>query len=324
MTRLTVVQIDPTGSSGATEGVDGAFGHTPRHEARLKVGVVGTGRAGAVLGAALARAGHEVVAAYGVSELSRMRAEALLPGVPIVAPDEVLQASDLALITVPDDVLADVVRGLAETGAVRPGQFLVHASGRYGIGVLEPAVQAGALPMALHPAMTITGTSLDLERLVGAPFGVTTTDELRPAAEALVVEMGGEPVWIPEGSRALYHAALANGANHLVTLVSQSADLLTAAGVADPERLLTPLLTAALDNALRSGDQALTGPVVRGDAGSVAEHVRQIDQVSAEARRAYVAMARLTADRALASGRLSPEAGAALLEALREPDEDGA
>lgn len=290
--------------------------------ARLRVGVIGTGRAGSVLGAALARAGHTVVAAYGVSELSRMRAEALLPGVPIMPPDEVLAASDLALITVPDDVLGAVVSGLAETGAVRRGQFIVHASGRYGIGILAPATDAGALPMALHPAMTITGTSLDLDRLIGAPFGVTTIDELRPAAEALVVEMGGEPVWIPEGSRALYHAALANGANHLVTLVAQSADLLRAAGVEDPNRLLAPLLTAALDNALRSGDEALTGPVIRGDAGSVAEHVRQIDQVSAEARRAYVAMARLTADRALESGRLSPEAGAALLEVLHERPEE--
>lgn len=283
---------------------------------RLSVGVIGTGRAGSVLGAALRRAGHTVVAAYGVSDVSRLRAEALLPGVPLVSPEEVLARADLVLITVPDDVLADLVAGLGATGAFRGGQFVAHASGRYGIEVLAPATRAGALPLAMHPAMTLTGTSLDLERISGAPFGVTAPVELRPVAEALVVEMGGDPVWVPEQSRALYHAALANGANHLVTLVAQSIELLEVAGVEHPQRLLEPLLYAALDNALRSGDLALTGPVVRGDAGTVSAHVDVINDVSVEARRAYVAMARLTADRALANGMLQAVQAEALLEVL--------
>jgi len=287
--------------------------------------VIGTGRAGSVLGAALARAGHKVVAAYGVSDLSRLRAEALLPDVPLVTPEEVLAKADLVLITVPDDVLSELVTGLSATGAFRAGQFIAHASGRYGIEVLDPATRAGALPLALHPAMTLTGTSLDLERISGAPFGVTAPEELRPVAEALVVEMGGDPVWVPEEHRALYHAALANGANHLVTLVAQSIDLLHAAGVEHPQRLLGPLLFAALDNSLRSGDSALTGPVVRGDAGTVAAHVDVINEVSVEARRAYVAMARLTADRALANGMLRATQAEALLDVLaaEPPDVSG-
>lgn len=292
---------------------------------RLSVGVIGTGRAGSVLGAALARAGHKVVAAYGVSDLSRLRAEALLPDVPLVTPEEVLAKADLVLITVPDDVLSELVTGLSATGAFRAGQFIAHASGRYGIEVLDPATRAGALPLALHPAMTLTGTSLDLERISGAPFGVTAPEELRPVAESLVVEMGGDPVWVPEEHRALYHAALANGANHLVTLVAQSIDLLHAAGVEHPQRLLGPLLFAALDNSLRSGDSALTGPVVRGDAGTVAAHVDVINEVSVEARRAYVAMARLTADRALANGMLRATQAEALLDVLaaEPPDVSG-
>jgi len=241
-----------------------------------------------------------------------------------VTPEEVIQSADLVLITVPDDVLPDLVAGLAATSAFHAGQFIAHASGRFGIDVLGPATRAGALPLALHPAMTLTGTSLDLERISGAPFGVTAPDELRPVAEALVVEMGGDPVWVPEENRTLYHAALANGANHLVTLVAQSIDLLKLAGVEDPQRLLGPLLYAALDNTLRSGDQALTGPVVRGDAGTVAAHVDVINDVSVEARRAYVAMARLTADRALANGSLRATQAEALLEVLAEPGDEAA
>jgi predicted short-subunit dehydrogenase-like oxidoreductase (DUF2520 family) len=287
---------------------------------RLTVGVIGTGRAGAVLGAALARAGHTVVAAYAVSDVSRLRAEALLPGVPLVPVAEVLARADLVLLTVPDDVLPGLVAGLAETGAVRAGQFLAHASGRYGYGVLDAATRRGALPLALHPVMTFTGTSVDLPRLTGVPFGVTAPDELRPAAEALVVEMGGEPVWVAEGARPLYHAALAHGANHLAALVAQTLDLLGHAGVEEPARLVAPLLSAVLDNTLRYGDQALTGPVARGDAGTVAAHLDALADVSPQARSAYVALARVTADRALSAGLLRPDAAETLLDVLARPE----
>ena len=283
--------------------------------ARLAVGVLGSGRVGAVLGAALAAAGHRVVAASGVSAASRARAEELL-GLTTVDPLDVAAAADLLLLAVPDDALPGLAEGLAGAGLPRPGTLVVHTSGRYGTGVLEPLTQVGALPLALHPVMTFTGTRVDLARLAGACFGITAPEPLRPVAEALVLEMGAEPQWVAEEARALYHAALANGANHLVTLVAQSADLLALAGVENPSRLLAPLLGAALDNALRAGDAALTGPVARGDAGTVGVHVAEIAAVAPEAAAAYVAMARLTADRALAAGRLDAAAAEALLDVL--------
>ncbi|HEY5833133.1 Rossmann-like and DUF2520 domain-containing protein [Streptomyces sp.] len=286
--------------------------------ARLAVGVVGAGRVGPALAAALKRAGHRPVAASAVSDASRRRAEALLPGVPLREPAAVLAEADLVLLTVPDDALPALVTGLAGTGAVRPGQLVVHTSGRYGTSVLEPALRAGALPLALHPAMTFTGTPVDVQRLVGCSFGVTAPGELRMAAEALVIEMGGEPEWIEEAARPLYHAGLAIGANHLVTLVAQARDLLKEAGVAEPGRMLGPLLGAALDNALRSGDAALTGPVARGDAGTVAAHLRELRVHAPEAVPSYVAMARATADRALANGMLKAEYAEALLGALAD------
>jgi predicted short-subunit dehydrogenase-like oxidoreductase (DUF2520 family) len=286
--------------------------------ARLSVGVVGAGRVGAVLGAALRLAGHSVVAASAVSEASTRRLERLLPGTPARPPTDVVAGADLVLLTVPDDVLPGLVDGLVAAGAVRPGQLLAHTSGRYGAAVLDRATAAGALPLALHPAMTFTGRPEDVARLAGCSFGVTAPEAVRPIAEALVVEMGGEPQWVEEDRRALYHAALAAGANHLTTLVNESVDLLRRCGVEDPARLLGPLLGAALDNALRVGDAALTGPVARGDAGTVAAHVRELRQVSPEGLAAYVAMARLTADRALAAGLLDPSAAEPLLDVLAE------
>ncbi|WP_432139118.1 MULTISPECIES: Rossmann-like and DUF2520 domain-containing protein [unclassified Streptomyces] len=284
--------------------------------ARLTVGVVGAGRVGPALAASLQLAGHRPVAVSGVSETSRRRAALMLPDVPLVRPAEVLERADLVLLTVPDDALPDLVQGLVDTGAVRPGQLLAHTSGRYGAKVLDPALRAGALPLALHPAMTFTGTPVDVQRLAGCSFGVTAPDELRLAAEALVIEMGGEPEWIAEENRPLYHAALALGANHLVTLVAQSLELLRAAGVEAPDRMLGPLLGAALDNALRSGDAALTGPVARGDAGTVAAHVTELRRHAPHTVAGYLAMARATADRALAHGLLKPELAEDLLGVL--------
>ena len=289
---------------------------SPPHPARLRVGVIGTGRVGAVLGAALARAGHQVVAVSAVSDASIQRADRLLPGVPREQPAVVLAAADLVLLTVPDDALPGLVAGLAATDAPLEGRLLAHTSGRYGIRVLDPATRRGALPLALHPVMTFPGRPDDLDRLTGISFGVTAPDQLRTVAEALVIEMGGEPVFIAEENRGLYHAALASGANHLVTLVVESAELLGKAGVPDPSRMLTPLLTAALDNALRLGDAGLTGPVARADADTVASHVAALREVSPEALRAYVALARLTADRALAAGILDAPAAQRLLDVL--------
>ena len=285
---------------------------------RLDVGVVGTGRAGSVLGAALKRAGHNIRACTAVSDISKLRAESLLPGVPVTSIEEAVKDRDLILLSVPDDYLSQVVNGLAATNAVSPGTFVMHVSGRFGIEILRPLTEQGCLPLALHPVMTFTGTSIDLNRLSACPFGITTVQTLRPVAETLVVEIGGEPIWVPEENRGLYHAALTFGANNLMTLVTQTTELLEAAGITNPESLVAPLLGASLDNALRNGDAAITGPVARGDAGTVREHLRVLANFDPAVTQAYRAMARLTAIRALASGTLQPQLAEELLTVLAD------
>jgi predicted short-subunit dehydrogenase-like oxidoreductase (DUF2520 family) len=281
---------------------------------RYAVGIIGAGRVGAVLGAALGRAGHRVVAASGVSAASKARIRDLLPGTPTKPADEVAAAAELLLVAVPDDVLPPLVAGLAETGAARPGQLVVHTSGAHGIRVLKPLT---ARPLALHPAMTFTGTGTDLSRLAaGISFGVTAPESLRGIAQRLVADLAGTVEWIAEDQRPLYHAALAHGANHLVTLVNEAMDRLRDAGVRHPERVLDPLLHAALDNTLRLGDAALTGPVSRGDASTVAAHLAVLGAVAPDSEPAYRALARRTADRAIAVGRLRPADAESLLDVL--------
>jgi predicted short-subunit dehydrogenase-like oxidoreductase (DUF2520 family) len=272
----------------------------------LRVGVVGAGRVGAVLAVALRAAGHEIVAVAGESDASRGRIAALLPDVPVAKPTAVARTSDVLLLTVPDDMLDTVVTTLADAGALRAGQYVVHTSGRHGLAVLAPAAALGAHPVALHPAMTFTGTAVDLERLPGCVFGLTAGPADRAFAESLVADLGGRAMWVPEEMRTLYHAGLAHGANHLVTLVSEAMEMLAAAGATDPAGTLRPLLTAALDNALAHGDAALTGPIVRGDVGTVAAHLEDLVVNAPQSLDSYLALARATLDRALADGRLLP------------------
>ncbi|WP_432050060.1 Rossmann-like and DUF2520 domain-containing protein [Verrucosispora sp. NA02020] len=287
------------------------------NRAVLTVGVIGAGRVGATLGAALAAAGHRVVAATGRSGAAQARLALLLPATACRPAEAVARsAADLLLIAVPDDALAGVVAALAADGALHPGQVVAHTSGAHGLSVLAPAVRVGARPLALHPAMTFTGTPDDLGRLPGISYGVTAPAELRPLAARLVTDLGGVPEWIGEADRPLYHAALAHGANHLVTLVNEAADRLRDAGVGRPEKVLAPLLRAALENALRLGDDALTGPVSRGDAGTVERHLAALAATAPEAVGAYLALARRTADRAVAAGRLRPVDAESLLGVL--------
>ncbi|SNS70956.1 Rossmann-like and DUF2520 domain-containing protein [Rhodococcoides kyotonense] len=271
--------------------------------ARLTVGLVSAGRVGTAVGEALERVGHVVVACSAVSADSVERATTRLPDTEILPVDEVARRAELLVLAVPDTELASIAAGLASTGAVAPGKLVVHTSGANGISILAPLTALGAIPLAIHPAMTFTGEPEDTDRLSSACFGVTAADEIGYAvAQALVLELGGEPVHVSEQNRLLYHAALAHGANHLVTVV---ADALDALGVAlegpgfpgidkDPNtavRVLAPLVTAALENTLRRGQSALTGPVARGDVDAVASHLTSLDSVDPGIADEYRALA---------------------------------
>jgi predicted short-subunit dehydrogenase-like oxidoreductase (DUF2520 family) len=293
-------------------------GVTPGPTTRLRIGVVGAGRVGAVLAAALRSRGHEIAAVAGESNASRTRIETLLPGVPVAKPSTVARAADLLLLTVPDDMLGNVVAMLSASGAIRKGQYVVHTSGKHGLAVLEPAAERGAQVLAMHPAMTFTGTDVDLARLAGCVFGVTAAPDTRDLAESLVTDLGGSITWVAEAHRALYHAGLAHGANHLVTLVTEAMEILSASGAEDPAATLRPLLGAALDNALSYGDAALTGPIVRGDVETVRAHLAELAANAPQTLESYVVLGRATANRAVVDGRLLPIRAAKLVGVLND------
>jgi len=284
--------------------------------ARLKVGVISAGRVGTALGAAWERADHVVVACSAISAASRRLAQRRLPDTPVLTVPDVADRAELLLLSVPDAELLGLVNGLAATGAVHRGTIVAHTSGANGVALLAPLTARGCIPLAIHPAMTFTGTDEDVSRLSEACFGITAADEIGYAiAQALVLEIGGEPFRVDEDARTLYHAALAHGSNHVVTLIADALTALRAAlseqgllgqeSVGDApgglaERIIGPLARAALENTLSRGQAALTGPVARGDAAAVAAHLAALDEVDPELAQAYCADSLRTAQRAKA------------------------
>jgi predicted short-subunit dehydrogenase-like oxidoreductase (DUF2520 family) len=285
--------------------------------ARLTVGIISAGRVGTALGVALERAEHVVVACSAISHASRLRAERRLPDTEVLPVSNVAAHAELLILAIPDAELAGLVSGLAATGSVRPGTIVVHTSGANGIGVLAPLTELGCIPLAIHPAMTFTGSDEDIARLSGACFGVTAADDVGYAvAQSLVLEIGGEPFGVREDARPLYHAALAHGGNHVITVLLDAVEALRNAlrgqellgqevvgdapgGIA--ERVLGPLARASLENALQRGQAALTGPVARNDAAAITTHLRALDTVDPELAQAYRANSLRTAQRAHAS-----------------------
>ncbi|GAA1731955.1 DUF2520 domain-containing protein [Microcella frigidaquae] len=228
-------------------------------DGRLGVGVVGAGRVGPVLAAALAAAGHALVGISAGTDDERDRVEALLPGAPVLDVPAIVERSELVVLAVPDDQLPELVSGLAILGAWQPGQLVLHTAARYGTVVLDPARAAGAIPLAVHPALAFTGTSVDLARLRDAWCAVTAPAPVLPIAQALVVEMGAEPVVIAEGDRAAYADAVGAVADFSGALIGQSVAALRAIGVDEPGRLLGGVVRSAVENALQSGGADGTG-----------------------------------------------------------------
>jgi predicted short-subunit dehydrogenase-like oxidoreductase (DUF2520 family) len=247
----------------------------PRHR---DVVVVGPGRVGTTLAAALARGGYRVVGAGGGSDASRDRFTRHLAGVRTTAdPAEVVPQGGTVVLATPDDVLADVVTSLALADAWREGQRVVHVAGSRGLDVLQRAALAGCRVAACHPAQTVPGTTADPDVLVGAAWAVTCAAEDRPWAVDLVEATGGDAHLVPDDRRVLYHAGLTVGSNTVGAAVAVARQLLVAARVDDPAAFLEPLVRASVANVLADGAGALTGPVVRGDVGTVAAHLDRLD-----------------------------------------------
>jgi predicted short-subunit dehydrogenase-like oxidoreductase (DUF2520 family) len=283
----------------------------------MKVAVVGAGTLGAAIAVLLEAAGHQIVGVSGREE-TRRRTSAHLPRTPFLEPGEAAAVADLVVIGTPDDVIEPMAETLASAAAVRAGTWVAHLSGSLGLEVLRPAVEVGARVLAIHPLQTFPDVGSALERLPGCAIAVTANDEEGYVlGERLASDLGGTPFRLSDELRPLYHAAAVFASNYLVTASAIAGSLFAAAGVPDPARAMAPLQRATLDNIERLGAaRALTGPAVRGDAGTIRRNLEALEQHAPELIASYVAMARATLDLAERSGRLPAGARAAVEDVI--------
>lgn len=228
-----------------------------RRDGRLGVGVIGAGRVGPIMAAALGGAGHALTGITAGSDQDRV--EAILPGVPVLDAAEVLRRSELVVLAVPHEELLSLVAGLAELGAWQPGQLVLHTDPGYGTEVLAPAQRLGAIGLAVHPAITFTGTTIDLRQLAASYAAVTAPAAVLPIAQALAVEIGCEPVVVAEADRPAYAEAIATATEFSRVIVQQATGLLAGIGVENPGGYLSALVRSTVDDALTRADPR--GPV---------------------------------------------------------------
>lgn len=229
-------------------------------DGRLGVGVVGNDLFGPVLAAGLAAAGHSLIGVAVTDSAATDRVEALLPGAPQLSAEQVIERSELVVLAEPVETLESRVAELTEAGVWVPGQLVVHTAAQFGTALLGEALNRGVIPLAIHPAIDVTGTSIDLVRLKEGWCGVTAPRPVLPIAQALVVELGAEPVVIDEGDRATYAEAIATATSFTRSIVQQATGLLASIGVESPGFVLSSLVRSAADNALIAAQEPIEPP----------------------------------------------------------------
>ncbi len=222
-------------------------------EGLLDVGVIGAGRAGLVMAAALADAGHRLVGVSTSNEKNIDRAASMLPGVEILDVATIVERSSLVVIAIPDRAIAELVEGIAVAGIWQPGQIVLHLAAPFGTGILAPAVAKGVIPIALRPNLVFTGTSIDRMRLRETTAAVTCPAPVLPIAQALAIEIGCEPVVIAEGDRVHYAEAIDIVSTFSKALIEQATGILRNIGVEDPAAVIASVAQTSVSNALARG-----------------------------------------------------------------------
>jgi predicted short-subunit dehydrogenase-like oxidoreductase (DUF2520 family) len=295
-----------------TEGAPG-HGHPHAHggeHGRPRLGFVGAGRVGTTLAVAFARAGWEVTAVASRDEARRERFGRLVPGARSFSePQAVTDDAELIFLTVPDDVLPGIANGLL----LYSGQGLVHTSGALPASVLAPAMAAGTSIGSFHPLVAFADLDRALADLAGATVAIEGDATLLPLLAELAESIGGRPVLLPAGGKPAYHAAAMLAAGGLVGLLDAICEVGRAAGLDERAALSVylPLARQALANADRLGvADALTGPFVRGDVGTVAGHLQVLRAEAPDALPLYRAVARRELTIAQRRGELAAERAA--------------
>ena len=319
--RQRGIDLDPTGHHH--DGIEEP-GHSHPHRRSEPgepplIGIIGAGAVGTALGAALHRAGWPVVAVGSRDEARRARFKELVPTARAFAEAApVLDEAELIILAVPDDVIGSLAGELRLYG----GQALVHTSGVLGAEVLEPARAAGTQVGAFHPLVAFADRERAIAALRGSTIAIEGDDQLATLLAAMAEALGATAVRLAPGSKAAYHAAAVLSAGGFVALLDAIAELGSAAGL-DEEGALAiygGLIEQTLDNARALGIRAaLTGPMTRGDVGTLKRHLDALGRLAPDVLPLYRAAAEREIELAESRGSLAPHAAESMRRLLATP-----
>jgi len=290
------------------------------------VAIIGAGRIGGAIGRLLTQAGYRVTAVVALKQETAEKARAFIgSGESLTDAVKAAASADIVFITTPDSAIKNTCDAIAAGGGFRTGMVVAHTSGAQTLDLLHSARTAGAHRAVLHPLQSVPTRELGVKNIPGSYFRIEADPEAAATARGLVQALGGieleMPKWNPGGeSAALYHAGAVVASNFFVALVDLSLRFYEALGAdrKDALKAVLPLIKGTLANIESAGiPGALTGPIMRGDVGTVRGHLEALRARMPELARLYQALARHTVTVARDKGDLGPAVSAEMLELLK-------
>ncbi|MEN6330384.1 MAG: Rossmann-like and DUF2520 domain-containing protein [Smithella sp.] len=281
--------------------------------------IIGLGKVGTAIGHLLKKAGHKIIA---VSDKSTAALNTALPytgGEAFSDPKKAVIGADIILITTPDDIIAEACHEIAIPELVE-GKFIFHMSGAGSLDLLDAAKSAGASVASIHPLQSFSSIDTAISNIPGSIFGITADKKVQKKAGIIVRDLNGTPIFISPAQKPLYHAAACFASNYLVSLLNVVEAIYESIGISkeNAQKAYLPLVYGTLKNIEKSGAiQALTGPIARGDAGTIKKHIAAIEETQSQYAPLYSALGLITIDVARKKGTLSSKQAKIIINLLK-------
>ncbi|MBO8136990.1 MAG: DUF2520 domain-containing protein [Desulfotomaculum sp.] len=289
------------------------------------VAVIGAGKVGSALAAALKKAGYPVA---GVASRSKSSARKLGQRLKVKYTDDPVQVTsgaELVFITTPDREIKSTADNIASAGGFKHGQVVAHTSGSLSSLVLAAAREKGAAVAAFHPLQSFADIETAIANLPGSYFALEGEPEALKSLQPVLEDLQGRGVTISAEDKPMYHAAAVVASNYIVTIIHLAVDMLTRLGMEKKQAVeaLLPLIQGTINNIKNQGaTRALTGPVERGDTVTLKKHLKALDALEPVKQKVYKALGEMTVDIALKKGSISEEVSQKLINILEGIDND--
>ncbi len=278
-----------------------------KNKKTFKIAIIGLGMVGTAIGRLLSKAGHEIVAVADKSPAAMKRALPYTGGKAFRDPKKAVTEADCILITTPDDIIATACAGIADSRLVKD-KFIFHMSGAGGLDLLASAKEAGALTAVIHPLQSFSSIDTAINNIPGSIFGITAKSKAKKNAQVIVKDLNGIPIFITSAQKPLYHAAACFASNYLVSLLNVVEAIYESIGISNENarRAYLPLIYGTLHNIEQKGSiQALTGPIARGDEGTIKKHIIAMDKKQPQYLSLYSSLGLIATEIAQKKGTLS-------------------